>query len=86
MLIVQRFEMSQEEWVSWDEFLGVMRPYGETKQLVRSVLELKSMEDYRTFIKSDTQRAEGLRIPAKPEIIYNDSGWQGPEVFFAQKS
>jgi hypothetical protein len=56
--------------------------YEETKQLVQSVLKQKSMEDHRTFVKSDSQGAEGLRIPAKPEIVNNDSGWQGPEVFF----
>jgi hypothetical protein len=79
-------EMYQEEWVSWEEFLGVMRPYEDTKQIVQSVLKLKNMEDYKKFVKSDVKRAEGLRIPAKPDIVYKDKGWKGPEVFFGQQS
>jgi hypothetical protein len=75
-------EMYEEEWISWEEFLGVMRPYAETKQIVQYILKLKSMDEYRQFVKSDTKRAEGLRIPAKPDIVYRDSGWQGSEVFF----
>ena len=81
-LISRPDEMYQEEWISWEEFLGVMRPYEETKQLVQYVLKLKSMEEYRSFVQTDPKRAEGLRIPAKPEIVYKDSGWQGSEVFF----
>ena len=79
-------EMYQEEWISWDEFLGVIRPYEETKQLVQYVLKLKSMEEYRQFVKSDPKRAEGLRIPAKPDIVYKDKGWQGLGVFFGTSS
>jgi hypothetical protein len=79
-------EMYQEEWVSWEEFLGVMRPYEDTKQIVQSVLKLKNMEDYKKFVKRDVKRAEGLRIPAKPDIVYKDKGWKGPEVFFGQQS
>lgn len=79
-------EMYQEEWVSWEEFLGVMRPYEETKQIVQYVLKLKSMDEYRQFVKSDPKRAEGLRIPAKPDIVYRDSGWQGSQVFFGTSS
>lgn len=79
-------EMYQEEWVSWEEFLGVMRPYEDTKQIVQSVLKLRNMEDYKKFVKSDVKRAEGLRIPAKPDIVYKNKGWKGPDVFFGQES
>lgn len=78
-------EMYQEEWVSWEEFLGAMRPYEETKYLVQSILKLKSMDEYRSFVQMDPKRAEGLRIPAKPEIVYKDSGWQGSEIFFGTR-
>jgi len=74
-------EMYALEWISWDEFLGTMRSYEETRQVVR-LLQLQSMEEYRDFIRQDPKRAEGLRIPAKPEIVYKDRGWQSPHLFF----
>jgi hypothetical protein len=77
-------KMYQEEWVSWEEFLGTMRPYEETKQLVQGVLRIKNMDEYRKFVRGDCQRAEGLRIPVKPEIFYRDSGWERPEKFFGK--
>jgi hypothetical protein len=85
-MISRPTEMYQEEWVSWEEFLGVMRPYDETKQIVQSVLKLKNMEDYQKFVKNDPKRAEGLRIPAKPEIAYINSGWQSSEESFREDS
>jgi len=75
-------EMYVDDWVSWEEFLGVMRPYEETRQLVQHVLKLSSMQEYRAFVKADPKRAEGLRIPAKPEIVYKDDGWISEEHFF----
>jgi hypothetical protein len=74
-------EMYATEWISWEEFLGAMRTYEETRQIVR-LLQLQSMEDYQDFVRQDPKRAEGLRIPAKPEIVYRDCGWENPQVFF----
>lgn len=74
--------MYAKEWVSWEEFLGVMRPYEEAKRIVQDDLGLSSMEEYIAFVKEDTRRAEDLRIPAKPEIVYRDKGWQGDDDFF----
>jgi len=73
--------MYAKEWISWDEFLGVMRPYAEAKYMVK-ILDIRNMEDYQAFVKNDTKRAEGLRIPAKPDIVYRNQGWEGPEAFF----
>lgn len=74
-------EMYAAEWISWDEFLGSMRSYEDTQKVVR-LLQLKSMEEYHEFVRLDPKRAEGLRIPAKPDSVYRDCGWESPQVFF----
>lgn len=75
-------EMYQEEWVSWEEFLGIMRDYDDTKNIVQNILQLQSMEEYSQFVKADTKRARGLRIPAMPDIVYRDKGWLSCDSFF----
>ncbi|CAJ1949009.1 unnamed protein product [Cylindrotheca closterium] len=81
-LVSRPDELYRKEWISWEEFLGVMRPYSEAKQMVQEELKLQSMEEYISFVKEDIKRAESLRIPAKPEIYYRDKGWTGEEDFF----
>ena len=73
--------MYPDDWVSWDEFLGIMRPYEEARDLVRT-LGIQNFEEYELFVSVDTKRAEGLRIPAKPHIVYKDNGWTTFEDFF----
>jgi len=75
-------EMYADEWVSWNEFLGIMRSYEEAQYMVRFVLQLKSMDEYNAFVEADKKRAEGLRIPAKPHIVYKDKGWESFDHFF----
>ena len=75
-------EMYAPEWVSWDEFLGVMRTYEETRQLAVNVLGLKSLDDYIIFVRSDVKRAQGLRIPVRPDIKYKNDGWIDEATFF----
>ena len=77
-------EMYADDWVSWDEFLGLMRPYNETREIVRKVLKLRSMDEYFDFVKADIKRAEGLRIPAKPDIVYKKKGWISERHFFGE--
>ena len=81
-LVSRPDEMYQEEWISWEEFLGAMRSFDEAREIVRNVLHLSSMEEYHAFVNNDPKRAEGLRIPAKPEVFYKDKGWKGPDHFF----
>ena len=45
-------EMYAPEWVSWDEWLGLMRPYNDTKNLATNILGLKSLDEYLIFVKS----------------------------------
>ena len=40
------------------------------------------MDEYITFVKADIKRAESLRIPAKPEIVYREKGWEGEQEAF----
>ena len=84
-LVAYPNEMYAKEWVSWEEFLGVMRPYDEVKDMVQNELKLKTMEEYRAYINEDKKRAEWIRIPAKPEIFYRKKGWEGEAKFFGQK-
>ena len=76
-------EMYAPEWVSWDEWLGLMRSYEDTKNLATNILGLKSLDDYLIFVKSNSKRAEGLRIPVRPDIFYKDE-WIDEESFFGK--
>lgn len=80
-LISRPEEMYADEWVSWEEFLGVMRPYQEVRDLVRNVLKLRDLEEYTQFVRQDPKRAELLRIPLKPHLVYRDQ-WTTSEDFF----
>jgi hypothetical protein len=75
-------EMYAEDWVSWDEFLGIMRGYDDTRRIVQQVLQLRTMREYEAFVLTDAKRAEGLRIPARPDIVYKDRGWISENHFF----
>jgi hypothetical protein len=74
-------EMYADEWVSWEEFLGLMRSYNDTRNIVQNVLHLLTLKEYNQFIAINPKRAEGLRIPAKPWIVYREQ-WIGEEDFF----
>lgn len=69
------------DWVSSDEFLGIVRPYDDARNLIRT-LGIQTFEEYELFIRNDKKRAEGLRIPAKPHIVYRNKGWTSFEDFF----
>lgn len=69
--------------VSWDEWLGIMRSYEETKEIATKVLRLKSLDDYLIFIKIDAKRAEGMRIPVRPDLYYDE--WIDEESFFGKR-
>jgi hypothetical protein len=75
-------EMYKDDWVSWEEFLGIMRDYGDTQHIVQNVLQLPNIDEYTRFVKADPKRALGLRIPAMPHIVYKDKGWDSFDSFF----
>lgn len=74
-------EMYAPEWTSWEEFLGLTRPYDETRHLAVRVLRLNSLDEYIMFVRSDPLRAEMLRIPVRPDLKYKDR-WVDEEHFF----
>jgi hypothetical protein len=75
-------EMYAADWVSWDEFLGVVRGHDDARRIVQHVLQLRTMDEYRAFVSADAKRAEGLRIPARPEVVYRGRGWVSEHHFF----
>ena len=77
-------EMYAPEWQSWEEWLGLMRSYSDTKNLATNILGLKSLDDYLLFVKSNSKRAEGLRIPVRPDIYYKDE-WIDEDSFFGKQ-
>lgn len=77
--------MYRDDWVSWDEFLGIMRPYEDSKSVVQ-MIGLRNETQYRDFVMADPKRAEGLRIPAKPEIVYRGKGWISYPDFLGNRS
>lgn len=72
----------EPEWVSWDEWLGLMRSYKDAQNLAVNVLRLKSLDDYIIFVRSNPKRAEGLRIPVRPDLFYKNE-WTSEEDFFS---
>lgn len=66
--------MYPNDWVSWEEFLGIMRSYDDAKSIVK-LIGLHNQTEYEQFVLADPKRAEGLRIPARPEIVYKEKGW-----------
>ena len=78
-------QMYASEWVSWEEFLGCMRSYDETRIMVQQVLKLGDMDEYMAFVEKDTKRAEGLRIPYLPHKVYKNNGWIDEDHFFGNE-
>lgn len=76
-------EMYAPEWISWEEFLGLMRSYDDTRNLAVNVLSLKSFDEYIIFVRGNPKRAEGLRIPVRPDLFYKDE-WIDEETFFSK--
>jgi hypothetical protein len=74
-------EMYAPEWVSWEEWLGLMRSYEDTRNLAVHVLRLKSLDDYIIFVRSNPKRGEGLRIPVRPDLFYKTE-WTSEREFF----
>ncbi|KAK1743640.1 hypothetical protein QTG54_005237 [Skeletonema marinoi] len=58
--------------------------YDDTKNLA-SMLGLKSLDEYFIFVKSNNKRAEGLRIPVRPDKYYKDE-WIDEDTFFGRSS
>ena len=56
-----------------------MRSYSDAKSLV-SMLRIKSLDEYILFVRGDPKRAEGLRIPVRPDIFYKDE-WDEVSFF-----
>ena len=78
-------EMYAPEWVSWEEFLGLMRSYEDTRNLAVNVLGLRTYDDYILFVRGHPKRAEGLRIPVRPDLFYKEE-WVDEETFFSRSS
>ena len=51
--------------------------------MATEVLGLKSLDEYLMFIKCNAKRAEGLRIPVRPDIYYDE--WIDEESFFGKR-
>ncbi|KAL1526966.1 hypothetical protein AB1Y20_015655 [Prymnesium parvum] len=68
-------EAYDEEWESWDDWLGVMRPYEEAVQLV-STLNITSQEQWWDFLQENPTQLQRLRVPARPHLYYGRQ-WGG---------
>ena len=77
-------KMYEPEWISWDEFLGLTRSYTDTQNIAVNVLGLKTLDEYIMFVRSNPKRAEGLRIPVRPDLYYKDE-WIDENTFFNTK-
>jgi hypothetical protein len=66
-------EVYIEEWLSWDDWLGVMRPYDEAVRVV-SALNITSQQQWWTFTSGEARLLQQLRVPAQPHIFYKEWG------------
>ena len=62
-------EMYAEEWVSWEDFLGVLLPFDEARAVVHT-LGISTQE------AEESVRMAELRVAARPHIVYADQ-WRG---------
>jgi hypothetical protein len=74
--------MYAPEWTSWDDFLGIMRTYEDCRNVAVHVLGLRSLDEYIIFVRSNPHRAQGLRIPVRPDLLYKSDGWMDEATFF----
>mmetsp|Transcript_59046 Transcript_59046/g.70423 ORF Transcript_59046/g.70423 Transcript_59046/m.70423 type:complete len:155 (-) Transcript_59046:870-1334(-) len=69
-----------DEWKGWDDFLGVMLPFEEGRNVARALESVSKMEDYlalfETKVISDDDKAS--RLPYRPDLRYKDKwlGWE----------
>jgi hypothetical protein len=75
-------EMYAPEWTGWDDFLGVMRNYTDCRHVAVHVLGLCSLDEYIIFVRSNPRRAQGLRMPVRPDLLYKNDGWISEAEFF----
>jgi protein tyrosine phosphatase len=75
-------QMYATDWTGWDDFLGLIRDHDDASHIVQHILKLHTLEDYTRFIQDNAKRAEHLRIPLQPHIVYRGKGWISYDHFF----
>ena len=68
-------EMYAEEWVSWEDFLGVLLPFDEARAVVHT-LGISTQEEWWRLVAEESERMAELRVAARPHIVYADQ-WRG---------
>ena len=83
----------QEEWQGWDDFLGVILPFPQAKELV-STLELRDQAEYHEALRihrgdalADATAVDVGRLPAQPDVYYAMHGaqWEGWDDFLGSE-
>ena len=69
-------DMFPDEWLGWDDFLGVRRPYEDARKLART-LGVRSELAWSAYAVSFAPVLADLRLPARPSLAYGDAfrGW-----------
>jgi hypothetical protein len=75
-------QMYSSDWTGWEDFLGLMRDHDDTSHIVQHILKIHTLDDYTRFILDNPKRAEHLRIPLQPQIVYKGKGWISYDHFF----
>ena len=63
-----------EEFVSWDDWLGVPLTYDEAREAIAS-LGIESQQEWWEFSRSSADRLQTLRVPSRPHLFYDK--WLG---------
>ena len=64
-----------EDWVGWDEFLGVLLPFEEARRAVH-MLNIQSQEEWWELVSTRPTFVASLRVPARPHLFFKER-WQG---------
>lgn len=67
--------MYEEDWVSWDDWLGTPLPFEDARVAVHNLC-IPNQEAWWRFVEERAKLLESLRVPARPHLYYR-SEWRG---------
>ena len=76
-------EVWAEDWISWEDFLGVPLAFEEAREVARkqvgpaSVRKISTEDEYKRLFESKTVNDSDIvsRLPYRPDLKYKTKGW-----------
>ena len=78
-------EVWSNDWVSWDDFLGIPLEFEEARTVARGLVNIETEEQYLNLFKEKKLSEDGLesRLPYRPDLKYK-SKWISWDDFLLQ--